>query len=62
MEIAEVFNKFNKYAKLIIFKIPKNYNFNSFITVSHMYKTVIHAYMNYQNEVKFYFIVCFPIN
>lgn len=61
-ELVEVYNEFNKYAKLIIFKVPKNYDFNTFIQLSHMHKISIHAYMNYNNEIKFYFIVCYNIN
>lgn len=60
-ELVEVYNEYSKYCKLMIFKVPKNYDFNMFIQLSSMHKTTIHAYMNYSNEIKFYFIVCFPI-
>lgn len=61
-ELVEVYNNYIQYCKLMIFKVPKNYDFNKFIQLSSMHKTTIHAYMNYNNEVKFYFIVCFPIS
>lgn len=61
-ELVEIYNEYSKYCKLMIFKVPKNYDFNMFIQLSNMHKVTIHAYMNYNNEIKFYFIVCFPIN
>ena len=61
MELSEIYNRFIQYAKLIIFKVPINYDFNNFLSESITHKVAIHAYMNYQNIKKFYFIVCFPM-
>lgn len=61
MELSEIYNKYIQYAKLIIFKVPINYDFNNFLTEAITHKVSIHAYMNYQNIKKFYFIVCLPL-
>lgn len=61
MELSEIYNTFIQYCKLMIFKVPVNYDFNNFLTNSITHKVAIHAYMNYQNIKKFYFIVCFPL-
>ena len=31
-ELSDIYNKFKKMAKLIVFKIPKNYDFTNFIS------------------------------
>ncbi len=58
MEISAIFNKYKTYAKLFVFKIPINYNFNFFIQNTKITKYYIHSYVNHHNEIKYYFIFC----
>ena len=57
-EISEVYNKNKKYAKLFIFKVPKNYDFNNFIQITKNVKYYLHAFTNTKNKVKYYYIFC----
>lgn len=58
-ELAQIYREYNQYCKLLIFKVPKNYDFNEFIRLSQVHKFILHTYINYSNEVKFYFIICY---
>lgn len=58
-ELAQIYSEYNQYCKMMIFKVPKNYDFNNFIQESGIHKFICHTYINYNNEVKFYFIICY---
>ena len=57
-EISNVYNKNKQYAKLFVFKVPKNYDFNFFIQNTKNTKYYLHSYVNHKNEIKYYFIFC----
>jgi len=57
-EISEIYNKFLSKAKLIIFKVPRNYDFNFFLHTKTSGKVKIQSfYIN--GVIKFFFIFCF---
>ncbi len=57
-ELSQIYNENKKYTKLFIFKVPKNYDFNFFITKTKIIKYYIHAFVNDKNDIKYYFIFC----
>lgn len=53
--MGEIYNEFKTTAKLFIFKLPKNYDFNNFISTTMTTKYFIFLYKR-NNEPKFYFL------
>jgi hypothetical protein len=58
LTLGNVYNKLKKYAKLFVFKIPKNYDFTNFIQNTNVEKYYIHAYIS-KNNIK-YFLLFVP--
>jgi 16S rRNA G966 N2-methylase RsmD len=58
MEISEIFNKFHKNAKWIIFKVPKNYDFTRFMQTTAFTLQEQHIYPFKENgRLLFYFVL-----
>ena len=56
-EISQIYKNNKQYAKLFIFKVPRNYDFNNFIMVTKANFFEIHAAMSHDGErIKYYFI------
>lgn len=56
-EISQIYKNNKEYAKLFIFKVPKNYDFNNFIITTRNNFFEIHAVMSSDNtKIKYYFI------
>lgn len=55
-EISKIYNDLKKYAKLFIFKVPKNYDFTYFIQNTIKDKYFIISYKDKYENIKFYFI------
>lgn len=56
MEISDIVKKFRTKAKLFVFKVPKNYDFNYFIANSTVKSCFVQGYLE-DSRVKFYFLV-----
>ena len=54
-EISDIFNENKNYAKLFIFKVPVNYDFNYFISNTKIIKFYVHSF-DKNGVVKYYFI------
>jgi hypothetical protein len=54
-DLATIFNELKSFAKLIIFKVPSNYNFNHFITTTQLHKYNVRSYLH-NDKIKFYYI------
>ena len=59
-EISEIFNENKKYAKLFIFKVPTNYDFNYFISNTKIIKFYVHSFD--KNEVVKYYFIFVPVS
>lgn len=57
IEISNFFLKYRSDAKLFVFKVPINYDFNNFIRVIGSYDTSIYPYGEKKNKIKFYLII-----
>lgn len=56
-ELSQIYNEYKQYCKLIIFKVPKNYDFVNF--KKHCLSTNIKIIpYNVRDHISFYFIVC----
>ena len=59
-EISEIYLKNKNYAKLFIFKVPKNYDFNYFIKITNiLFIEIISVISEHTNKIKYYFIFCY---
>lgn len=57
-EISEIYNKFSKNAKIMIFKLPTNYDFTYFIQKTNIQKFKVKSYV-VKNKIKFYYLFCY---
>lgn len=55
-EIAYIYNEFKNHANVIVFKVPKNYDFGSFIKNTSVTQYSIYPYKDDHDRIKFYFI------
>lgn len=55
LEISDIFNQNKQYAKLFVFKVPINYDFNYFFKNTGMTKYYIHSY-EHHGKIKYHFI------
>lgn len=56
-EISQIYKNNKDYAKLFIFKVPKNYDFNNFVTITKANFIEIHAVLSNDNtRIRYYFI------
>lgn len=56
--MGEIFNKFKSYAKLFIYKLPKNYDFTNFIQTTMVTKYYLYLYK--KNTKPKYFLLFVP--
>lgn len=57
-EISQIYKSNKQYAKLFIFKVPKNYDFNNFILTTKANSFEIHTVMSQdKTKIKYYFIL-----
>jgi len=57
-ELSQIYMENKQYCKLMIFKVPKNYDFTYFIQHTDINKFCIHSYLGFDGSIKFYFIMC----
>lgn len=57
-ELNEIYNENRKFSKMIIFKIPVNYDFNNFIQKTDIESYSIYPHINEANITKFYLMFC----
>ena len=57
-ELSEIYNKFSKNAKMMIFKLPINYDFTYFIQKTNIQKFKVKSYI-VNNKIKFYYLFCY---
>jgi hypothetical protein len=55
-ELSDIYNKFKKMAKLIVFKIPKNYDFTNFIQKTYIKKYNIYGQISKKNVLRYYLL------
>lgn len=53
MELSDIFLKFKNKAKMFVFKVPYNYDFNNMIYRLNTYNIHIHNYIDSRDRVKF---------
>lgn len=56
-ELSNIYNEFKHLCKIMIFKVPKNYDFNYFILNVKNANISIKSFIKY-NKISFYFIIC----
>ena len=56
-EISDIYNKFKMYCKLLIFKLPINYDFAYFCKKTSIKKFMVKSYL-FHDKIKFYFLFC----
>lgn len=57
-ELSVIYEEYKTNADLIIFKVPKNYDFGNFIQKTNINEYHIYPFLNEMNSIKFYFIFC----
>lgn len=59
LEISYFYLKYKYKAKLFVFKVPKNYDFNYFINITKMNTITIYPFIDYHeyNTLRFYLII-----
>lgn len=58
MEISEIYNKFSGNAKMMIFKLPINYDFTYFVQKTGIQKFKVKSYI-VNDKIKFYYLFCY---
>ena len=58
IEISDIFMKYEQYCRIMIFKVPTNYNFNKFFSRVINKKFTVVPYYDKRFNLKFHYIIC----
>jgi len=57
LELSDIYNTYIHNCKIMIFKLPINYNFNNFIKKTNIKDFIVKSF-SIRNNIKFYFLIC----